>query len=228
MNRAGVKNQMTRKSTSNLIDLTCTDSDDDNNKNSQQTTNNQSIPSNTASFTPSSSSNNNALFNTILINGNGIDDTIFLHSDPPQLSSPQTRKRMLKRHLTAITPVTSEQSQDLRFLKSVQNTSVGKVLKPQARPAKKAQAHQPVVILVPDTPIAPPTPTLPQSRPQTIPSQTSEKKCPICLDPLVRASVTLCGHVYCTECILNVVKSTKQCPICRKKLSQRGFHPIYM
>jgi hypothetical protein len=59
-------------------------------------------------------------------------------------------------------------------------------------------------------------------------SSSSDKKCPVCFDSLQRPSVTLCGHVYCTECIMAVVKSTKQCPICRKKLTQRGFHPLYL
>lgn len=54
------------------------------------------------------------------------------------------------------------------------------------------------------------------------------KRCPICFDSLQNPSVTLCGHVYCTECITTVAKSTKQCPICRKKLTVRGFHPLFL
>lgn len=56
----------------------------------------------------------------------------------------------------------------------------------------------------------------------------ASKRCPICFDSLQNPSVTLCGHVYCTECITTVARSTKQCPICRKKLTVKGFHPLFL
>ena len=59
------------------------------------------------------------------------------------------------------------------------------------------------------------------------PVSFSDKKCPVCFDTLSNPSVTLCGHVFCTECLQTVVKSSKLYPICRRKLTVKGFHPVY-
>ncbi|KII91265.1 hypothetical protein PLICRDRAFT_89594 [Plicaturopsis crispa FD-325 SS-3] len=40
--------------------------------------------------------------------------------------------------------------------------------------------------------------------------------CPVCLDPPASCSATLCGHVFCTECIYSLFKSDGLCPICRQ------------
>ena len=117
----------------------------------------------------------------------------------PVSSSPvQTRKR---RPVTR----TASISEDISVLKTVKVTGGTKPRVTRMKP----------VINVPSDP-----PPLQGNQP--------EKKCPICFDVLNNPSVTLCGHVYCTECITTAARSTKQCPICRRKMTIKGFHPLYL
>ena len=62
--------------------------------------------------------------------------------------------------------------------------------------------------------------------------------CPVCLDSASevkatgrRLMATTCGHVFCEECvkgILNNLASGRNCPTCRKKLSARSVHPLFI
>ncbi|XP_053212157.1 myosin-G heavy chain-like [Panonychus citri] len=60
-------------------------------------------------------------------------------------------------------------------------------------------------------------------------------KCPICLeeDHKILAAggeivVTVCGHVYCKSCIQQAIKTNHCCPNCRKKLTQKNYHRIFL
>lgn len=66
---------------------------------------------------------------------------------------------------------------------------------------------------------------------------TTEKKicCPICWDDdktikrrKRKLMSTTCGHVFCDQCIRNAVQMQNKCPTCRKKLSLRQLHPIFL
>lgn len=61
--------------------------------------------------------------------------------------------------------------------------------------------------------------------------------CPICLDSFSevktagrRVMATTCGHVFCDECINGVLEEAggKKCPTCRKKLTARSVHPLFI
>ncbi|XP_026764182.2 uncharacterized protein LOC113522628 [Galleria mellonella] len=55
--------------------------------------------------------------------------------------------------------------------------------------------------------------------------------CPICMDSLANNSVasTLCGHVFCMECIKAAIKTSgKKCPTCRKVLKGVGYHQLFL
>ncbi|XP_074597757.1 uncharacterized protein LOC141852596 [Brevipalpus obovatus] len=72
----------------------------------------------------------------------------------------------------------------------------------------------------------PPTPT-PEGNARII-------KCSICLEDesTIQSAggqivSTVCGHVFCKECIVKAIKNQRMCPKCRKKLSQKQFHPIF-
>ena len=62
--------------------------------------------------------------------------------------------------------------------------------------------------------------------------------CPVCLDSFseVKASgrrvmATTCGHVFCEECLSGILGgpvSSKNCPTCRKKISSRSVHPLFI
>ncbi|KAL0905228.1 hypothetical protein M5K25_027417 [Dendrobium thyrsiflorum] len=52
--------------------------------------------------------------------------------------------------------------------------------------------------------------------------------CAVCISTLNEPSSTTCGHVFCRGCIENAIKMQKKCPTCRKKLTKRSFHRIYL
>ncbi|XP_031570401.1 E3 ubiquitin-protein ligase complex slx8-rfp subunit slx8-like [Actinia tenebrosa] len=58
--------------------------------------------------------------------------------------------------------------------------------------------------------------------------------CPICLDDVHlikrkrQLSSTTCGHVFCDKCIKNAIKTQSRCPTCRKKLTLRQIHPLFL
>uniref|UniRef100_A0A8C5LQM8 Ring finger protein 4 n=1 Tax=Leptobrachium leishanense TaxID=445787 RepID=A0A8C5LQM8_9ANUR len=59
--------------------------------------------------------------------------------------------------------------------------------------------------------------------------------CPICLDgysEIIKSRrlivSTKCGHIFCSQCIRDSLKSVSSCPTCRKKLTPKQYHPIYI
>lgn len=45
--------------------------------------------------------------------------------------------------------------------------------------------------------------------------------CPICLSPPSKIIITCCAHVFCQNCIIRTLKSSKSlCPLCRHQLSE--------
>jgi len=67
---------------------------------------------------------------------------------------------------------------------------------------------------------------------------SSSAHCPVCLDSFseVKAAgrqvmATTCGHVFCEECIQGVLGdnvTARKCPTCRKKLTARSVHPLFI
>ncbi|XP_045132352.1 uncharacterized protein LOC123516776 isoform X2 [Portunus trituberculatus] len=88
-----------------------------------------------------------------------------------------------------------------------------------------AQEHSQKVAQI-TAPLPPPSPP---SREQPIVS------CLVCLDSagtIKETSRTLCstvcGHVFCSTCLEEAVKRKKQCPVCRKKLTKKQYHPLFI
>ncbi|XP_008302051.1 E3 ubiquitin-protein ligase RNF4 [Stegastes partitus] len=59
--------------------------------------------------------------------------------------------------------------------------------------------------------------------------------CPVCLDvysEIVESGrlvvATRCGHVFCSQCLRDALTSSHTCPTCRKKLTCRQYHPLYI
>jgi len=53
-------------------------------------------------------------------------------------------------------------------------------------------------------------------------------ECAICLGEMKNITATTCGHIFCKECIKEAIQVTKCCPLCKKKLTLRSIHPIYI
>jgi len=43
-----------------------------------------------------------------------------------------------------------------------------------------------------------------------------------------RLMSTVCGHLFCSECIIDIIRTHKKCPTCRKRLTQSQVHPVYL
>lgn len=59
--------------------------------------------------------------------------------------------------------------------------------------------------------------------------------CPVCLDvytEIVESGrlvvATRCGHVFCSQCLRDALTSSHTCPTCRKRLTCRQYHPLYI
>ncbi|XP_008325016.1 E3 ubiquitin-protein ligase RNF4 isoform X2 [Cynoglossus semilaevis] len=59
--------------------------------------------------------------------------------------------------------------------------------------------------------------------------------CPVCLDTYTEivdsgrlVVSTKCGHVFCSQCLRDALSSSHTCPTCRKKLTNRQYHPLYV
>ncbi|NWH37573.1 RNF4 ligase, partial [Chloropsis hardwickii] len=60
-------------------------------------------------------------------------------------------------------------------------------------------------------------------------------RCPVCMDfyPQIVQSgrlilSTLCGHVFCSQCLPFALQSASFCPTCRTDLTPGQYHPIYI
>ncbi|KAJ4818848.1 RING/U-box superfamily protein [Rhynchospora pubera] len=75
-------------------------------------------------------------------------------------------------------------------------------------------------------------PELPQPIPVEVPPPPPPKEptfsCPVCLSQLSEPCSTTCGHVFCQSCIKTAIQAQKKCPTCRKKLTNKGFHRLYL
>uniref|UniRef100_A0A8D2KT09 RING-type domain-containing protein n=1 Tax=Varanus komodoensis TaxID=61221 RepID=A0A8D2KT09_VARKO len=59
--------------------------------------------------------------------------------------------------------------------------------------------------------------------------------CPICMDGYADIIYsgrlimsTKCGHIFCSQCLHESLRSANVCPTCRKKLNHKQCHPIYI
>jgi len=105
-------------------------------------------------------------------------------------------------------------------------------------PVKPKQPNDDIIEIKDSQPIQSPTQTQ-TSSPSLSPSKRSVRKsikCPVCLDESTVFEVsgrqlvsTVCGHLFCDRCISEVIRTSKACPSCRKKIaSKRAFHPIFI
>ena len=46
----------------------------------------------------------------------------------------------------------------------------------------------------------------------------AQETCSVCLETITDASVTQCGHVFCTECMQQLHEKQINCPLCRSKI----------
>lgn len=59
-------------------------------------------------------------------------------------------------------------------------------------------------------------------------SSNGGPSCPICLCSWTSPVSTLCGHIFCKDCIAQWVKQTKSCPVCKAGAAKLKTHPIFI
>ncbi|XP_078432893.1 uncharacterized protein LOC144704358 [Wolffia australiana] len=64
----------------------------------------------------------------------------------------------------------------------------------------------------------------PSSEPPKEPSFT----CNICWGTLLEETSTTCGHIFCLGCIKAAIQAQKKCPTCRRALTLKHIHRIYL
>lgn len=52
--------------------------------------------------------------------------------------------------------------------------------------------------------------------------------CAICIDEIVEATSTKCGHIFCKTCIDAALDTQKKCPTCRRKLKVKDTFRVYL
>lgn len=60
--------------------------------------------------------------------------------------------------------------------------------------------------------------------------ENSEYQCRICNKLAARPVITLCGHMFCWDCIDRVLTqdNSSSCPVCRSGVSKETLTPIYI
>lgn len=73
-------------------------------------------------------------------------------------------------------------------------------------------------------------PTIPAAKATSAHNTSSDDgpHCPICLCSWTSPVSTLCGHVFCKDCIAQWVKQTKSCPVCKAGAAKLKTHPIFL
>lgn len=61
---------------------------------------------------------------------------------------------------------------------------------------------------------------------EPVPSGTTGRKCPLCLEERKRVSATPCGHLFCWSCILEWLQTQNQCPLCRERVEPSRVIPL--
>lgn len=62
------------------------------------------------------------------------------------------------------------------------------------------------------------------------PEQQEEEEryeCKICMETFKKPYMTKCGHSFCYECIIRILKKQQNCPICREELSKNDIFPNF-
>lgn len=48
------------------------------------------------------------------------------------------------------------------------------------------------------------------------------------MDEIKFKSSTICGHIFCQDCICNVINAQNKCPICWEKHNLKNVHHVFI
>jgi len=107
----------------------------------------------------------------------------------------------------------------------------------EAQPCSEHHSHtlKPVFDLTTpgeDCILLPENPRRRKRREPVLAEQPKEKElrlsCAICMDTMKKETSTVCGHIFCQACIHSAILAQTKCPTCRKKLSNKDVHRVYI
>lgn len=55
--------------------------------------------------------------------------------------------------------------------------------------------------------------------------------CPICFEPLsskLKPTTTRCGHIFCAECLVAFLRTSKKCPTCKANVTLRSCTRLFL
>ncbi|VAH83615.1 unnamed protein product [Triticum turgidum subsp. durum] len=178
----------------------------------------------------SAAAESNIGMNSFPINVEVIDDDVVIYTSGPP---PQARQQSSR--TGPITVIIDDDSETTagpagEGLDEHVNTLLSLGMNPRHNPSR-AQPNTDLVINIVDTPE---TNSIPPKVAQAVPEPVKEIpketkfSCPVCMNELVNASSTICGHIFCQKCIKASIQAQKKCPTCRRKLTMSNFHRVYL
>jgi len=157
-----------------------------------------------------------------------IDEDLVIYSSRPH---PQTRQQSARAGpITVIIDDDSETSAGPTGEALDEHVDTLLSLGMNPRHGRSRAPNNNLVINIVDTPEITILPKVVQAVPEPVREVPKEPKfsCPVCMNELVDASSTICGHIYCQKCIRAAIQTNKRCPNCRRKLNMSNFHRVYL
>ncbi|KAK3166336.1 hypothetical protein QOZ80_1AG0044520 [Eleusine coracana subsp. coracana] len=160
-----------------------------------------------------------------------IDDDVMIYASRP---FPQTRQRSTRAEPVTITVIIDDDSEtNLEPAGDGLDEHVNTLLSlgiNRRNVLPTVSNNSPVISLL-DSPeisiINPPVIKAPPAPVEVVPREP-KFTCPVCLNELTEPSSTSCGHIFCQKCIKASIQAQKKCPTCRQKLTNKGFHRVYL
>uniref|UniRef100_A0A8R7U102 RING-type domain-containing protein n=1 Tax=Triticum urartu TaxID=4572 RepID=A0A8R7U102_TRIUA len=182
----------------------------------------------------SAAAGSNIGMNSFPINVEVIDDDVAIYTSgpPPQFLFQARQQSFRTGPITVIIDDDSETTAGPagEALDEHVNTLLSLGMNPRHNPSR-AQPNTDLVINIVDTPETNKIPPkVVQAVPEPVKEIPKETKfsCPVCMNELVNASSTICGHIFCQKCIKASIQAQKKCPTCRRKLTMSNFHRVYL
>ncbi|KAK3162848.1 hypothetical protein QOZ80_1BG0094530 [Eleusine coracana subsp. coracana] len=160
-----------------------------------------------------------------------IDDDVMIYESRPFT---QTRQRSTRAETVTITVIIDDDSEtNLEPSGDGLDEHVNTLLSlgiNRRNVLPTVSSNSPVISLL-DSPevsiINPPVIKAPPAPVEVVPREP-KFTCPVCLNELTEPSSTSCGHIFCQKCIKASIQAQKKCPTCRQKLTNKGFHRVYL
>jgi hypothetical protein len=178
---------------------------------------------------PPASAGSNIGMNSFPINVEVIDDDVAIYTSG---SPPQARQQSSR--TVPITVIIDDDSETTagpagEALDEHVNTLLSLGMNPRHYPSIAPNSNLVIDIVdTPETNSIPPK--VVEAVPEPVKKIPKEPKfsCPVCMNELVNASSTICGHIFCQKCIKASIQAQKKCPTCRRKLTMSNFHRVYL